>query len=155
MMSRAPAAPSAAAGGGKGVVAAAQPAAPAMDWRELCAQVEDAGQLIAANLMRDWLRVIELAPGRLVYQLSPGLSDDPAVQLRDALRIATGTKWQVERGAGQGSPSLREEAEAAKEAERARVRAEPLVEAAFAVFPGAELIEDERAAPGAKRRDAR
>ncbi|WP_347304422.1 DNA polymerase III subunit gamma/tau [Croceibacterium sp. TMG7-5b_MA50] len=152
MLSRAPAAVPAGEDGTGGQV---QAAAPAMDWRDLCEQVDDAGQLIAANLMRDWLRVIELAPGRLVYQLAPGLHEDPAAQLRDALRIATGTKWQVERGAGQGAPSLREEAEAAKEAERARVRADPLVEAAFAAFPGAELIEEERAGAGAKRRDAR
>src|SRR5690606_28712138 len=56
------------------------PAAPAarVDWRELCEAVEREGRLRVASMMRDWVRVIDLAPGRLVYALAPGLADDPA-----------------------------------------------------------------------------
>ncbi len=119
-----------------------------VDWAELCEQVDRAGMLRVAGLMRDWVRVVELAPGRLVYSLTPGLSDDPSADLRDALLKATGTRWQVERGTGEGAPSLRELAEAAKQAEAERIRRNPLVEAAFEAFPNAEFVSEDEAPRG-------
>jgi DNA polymerase-3 subunit gamma/tau len=134
-------------GQANGAAASTAPTA-ALDWRELCGQVERAGMLRVAGLMRDWVRVIELTPGRLVYSLSPGMADDPAAELRDALLKATGERWQVERGAGEGVPSLREQADAAKAAEAERIRRAPLVEAALAAFPEAEFVEDTDAPKG-------
>jgi len=93
--------------------------------------------------MRDWVRVIELEAGRLVYALAPGLSGDPAAELRDGLLQATGERWQVERGEGEGAPSLREQAEALKAEQELQLRNRPLVKAAFEVFPQAELVEEE------------
>ena len=98
--------------------------------------------------MRDWIRVIELMPGRLVYSLAAGMSDDPAPELRDALLKATGERWQVERGEGEGVPTLRERAEAARDADAERIRRTPLVEAAFAAFPDAEFVDETDAAKG-------
>jgi DNA polymerase-3 subunit gamma/tau len=46
------------------------------------------------------------------------------------------------RGEGDGRPTLREIAEVEKAAEDARIRSAPLVEAAFAVFPAAELVDE-------------
>jgi len=121
------------------------PAAPvaAVDWAELCERVDRAGMLRVAGVMRDWVRVIDLSPGQLTYALAPGLGEDPAPELRDALRKVTGERWQVERGQGAGAPSLREQAEAAKAAEAERIRRSPLVEAAFAAFPQAEIVEED------------
>ena len=126
---------------------AAAPVA-AVDWSELCERVDRAGMLRVAGLMRDWVRVIELVPGRLVYSLSPGFADDPAAELRDALLKTTGERWQVERGTGEGAPSLREQAEAAKAAETERIRGHPLVEAAFAEFPDAEFVQEDDSPSG-------
>jgi DNA polymerase-3 subunit gamma/tau len=92
--------------------------------------------------MRDCIRVIELTPSKLTYALVPGISADPAPELRDALRKVTGERWDVQRGQGEGTPSLREQAEAAEREAAERIRRSPLVEAAFAAFPDAELIED-------------
>jgi DNA polymerase-3 subunit gamma/tau len=135
------------AASGAGLSSAAGATAPApvaaMDWAELCERVERAGMLRVAGLMRHWVRVIELAPGMLRYGLAAGLTEDPAPELRDALRKITGERWQVERGSGEGAPSLREQADAAKAQEAERIRRSPLVEAAFAAFPNAELIEDD------------
>jgi DNA polymerase-3 subunit gamma/tau len=118
----------------------------ALDWRQLCEQVEEAGMLRVANTMRDWVRVIELTPGRLVYAPAPGLSGNPSAALREALRQVTGEAWQVEPGESEGTPSLREQAELARQAEADRIRNAPLVQAALEAFPGAELI-DENDAP--------
>jgi DNA polymerase-3 subunit gamma/tau len=120
----------------------------ALDWRELCDRVDRAGLLRVAQVMRDWVRVIELTPGRLVYSLAPGLAEDPAPELRDALLKATGERWQAERGPGEGVATLREQAEAAKAGDAERIRRTPLVAAAFAAFPDAEFVDEAEAPKG-------
>jgi len=135
-------------GNSNGASAAAPAPATAEGWQRLVERVEHSGALRVAQVMRDWLRVIELAPGKLVYQLAPGLGEDPGPELRDALLKATGERWQVSAGEGEAQPTLRERAEAHKAAELARIRSAPLVEAAFAAFPGAELVDEAEAAQG-------
>jgi DNA polymerase-3 subunit gamma/tau len=140
------AAPAAPSSGGNGAGSAAPVSLES--WRRLVERVDQSGALRIAQVMRDWLRVIELAPGKLVYELAPGLGEDPAPELRDALLRVTGERWQVSAGTGASLPTLREEAEAAKAAEEARIRSAPLVEAAFAAFPDAELVEEAEGARG-------
>ena len=127
--------------------AAAAPASSAvLDWSGLCDRVENNGQLRIAQIMRDWMRVIELTPGELRYALVDGYPGDPAPEVRDALLRATGERWQVDRGQGEAQPSLRELATLAKAAEDAAMRNSPLVAATLAAFPGAEFVEEEPAA---------
>jgi DNA polymerase-3 subunit gamma/tau len=118
----------------------------ALDWTAVIDKVDQSGQLRVAQIMRDWVRVIELAPEKLLYAPAPGYSGDPSAEIRDALLRATGQRWEVRRGEGEGAPTLREAADAAKAEERAALLRHPLVEAAFAAFPGAEII-DETAEP--------
>ncbi|MFM5884245.1 MAG: DNA polymerase III subunit gamma/tau [Novosphingobium sp.] len=117
-------------------------AAADQQWRALVDLVDQSGQLRLAQVMRDWVRVIELKPTELLYALAPGYSGDPNAELRDALLRATGERWQVTRAEGEGAPTLREAAEAIKAAEHATLMQHPLMEAAFAAFPDAQLIED-------------
>ncbi len=112
-----------------------------LDWAELVEQVDDAGHLRVAQMMRDRLRVIELTSERLVYEPADNFSDDPAPDIRDALLKLTGKRWQVEKGSGDARPSLREQAEAEAQAAADRIRSDPLVNATFEAFPDAELIE--------------
>ena len=133
------------AGEGGSVPAAAQapaPVAQALDWATVINTVEQSGQFRMSQLMHDWVRVISLAPGELIYSLVPGYPGDATAELRDALLRATGERWTVTRGEGEARPSLKEEKDAQKDAARAAVLADPLVEAAFAAFPNAELIEE-------------
>ena len=130
-----------AAQGQAAATAAPVAAAPAIDWAALVDQVDAAGQLRVAQIMRDRVRVIELVPERLVFQQADNFPDDPAPDIREALFKVTGKRWLVERGAGEAQPSLREIAEAAAAAEDARIRSDPLVKAAFEAFPDAELID--------------
>ncbi|MBS0481160.1 MAG: DNA polymerase III subunit gamma/tau [Proteobacteria bacterium] len=121
---------------------AVQPAPTGQAWRGLIDVVDQSGQLRLAQVMRDWLRVIILKPGELMFALAPGYSGDPTTEVRDALLRATGERWQVTRGEGEGEPTLREVAEAAKAAEREALMRHPLVEAAFAAFPEAQIVEE-------------
>ncbi len=111
-------------------------------WADLVDRVDQSGQLRIAQIMRDWVRVIELGPQKLFYALAPGYSGDPGAELRDALLRATGERWEVSRGEGDGQPALREAAEAERDSEKAAILASPMVQAAFAAFPGAELIDE-------------
>ena len=122
----------------------------AADWAGLIDRVEHSGQLRVAQIMRDWVRVIALEPGALTFALAPGFSGDPVPELRDALLRATGERWQVEPGDGEGQPSLREQAETERAAERAALLRHPLVEAAFAAFPEAEILDEAAVAGGDK-----
>jgi len=117
-----------------------------LDWAELVERVEQERPLVGA-IMRNWVRPVEVAPGLLRFQLDPGFrADDPEPELRDALLKITGERWTVERAVGNAQPSLRERAEAEATAAQAALLADPLVKAAFAAFPDAELVDEERLA---------
>ena len=120
--------------------------APHMDWAALVDAVDRAGLLVAAGTMRDWVRVVELGHELLRFQLAPGYTADVVPEIRDALLKATGQRWQVERvpadPAMPPQPALRELAESEATAAAAALRADPLVKAAFAHFPEAELIDE-------------
>lgn len=129
---------------GEGAAAPAAPAsaapAPVQDWAALVEAVDAAGQLRVAQMMRDRVRVIELGAEKLVFEQADTFPDDPAPDIREALFKVTGKRWQIERGSGAAQPSLREAADAEAAAEDARIRSDPMVAAAFAAFPEAELI---------------
>ncbi|MFM6932259.1 MAG: DNA polymerase III subunit gamma/tau [Novosphingobium sp.] len=126
--------------------AAAAPHAPpaSVDWSGLCDRVEHSGQLRISQIMRDWVRIIAIAPLSLTYALGEGYPGDPTPELRDGLLRATGERWEVTRGEGDALPSLRELTQAVREAEDKAMRASPLVEAVLQAFPGAEFVEDEK-----------
>ncbi len=126
---------------GTAPASAAAPVA-ALGWEQLIETVDQSGQLRVAQVMRDWVRVIALASGELTYAVAPGYPGDLGPELRDALLRATGERWTVQRGEGEGTPTLREQAEAQKAAETELLRRQPLVEAALAAFPQAEIIEE-------------
>ena len=150
------AAPGAGAGTGAGAAAADAPAPTGMEWAALVSTVDQSGQLRLAQVMHDWVRVAALMPGELTYALAPGYSGDPSSELRDALLRATGERWQVTRIEGEAAPALRETAEAARDVARAALLRDPMVEAAFAAFPAAELLDgsaDARVAQGSKWRN--
>ena len=136
------------AGDGQGAPAAAPVAA--VQWATLVEQVEQASPMLGASL-RLGVRVVSLAPGHLRYQLAPGLPPLADGDIRKGLDAATALTWQVERAEGDAAPSLEEARAAAESDARDALRRSPLVAAAFAAFPGAELIEDEAASRSGER----
>jgi DNA polymerase III subunit gamma/tau len=110
------------------------------DFAALLAALEPDYPMLEST-MRDVMRIIEYAPPRLVYQLAgpitPGFSRD----LREALQKVTGERWELELGEGDAAPTLLEVERAAADAERHMIMESPLVKAAFAAFPDAELLD--------------
>ena len=93
--------------------------------------------------LRDVLRVVEYAPPLLAYQLSGPVPRGFAAELRDALSHVTGTRWVLEQRDGVAQPSLLEIERAEAEAHRREILDSPLVKAAFAAFPDAELLDSD------------
>src|SRR5690606_21577555 len=122
------------AGTAPGTNPAAAPTATtdvALEWSILCDRVEQEGLLRVGQIMRDWVQVIELAPGRLSYTTPAEFEEDVQAELRDALLRATGERWDVSRGEGEAQPSLRQREETARAAEALRIRNHPLVQSAL------------------------
>ena len=98
--------------------------------------------------MRNWIRPVEVRDGILRFQIDGDYkADDPAPDIRKALEELTRERWSVERTVGDAQPSLRERDAAQATAAQAALLADPLVKAAFAAFPDAQLVDDERTSP--------
>ncbi len=118
-----------------------------LDWAALAQQVEDAGHLIVASVMRHQIRVETLEPGTLHYRRDATFTDAIDADLRAALQKVTGDPWQVKQlpPADASAPpvaTLDEQAEASENAAREARLAHPLVQATLATFPDAELLDD-------------
>jgi DNA polymerase III subunit gamma/tau len=102
--------------------------------------------------MRDVMRLVEFAPPHLIYQLSGPVSPGFTQELRDALYKVTGEKWELEERSGvDAAPTLLEVERAEADSNKRAIMESPMVKAAFAAFPDAELldsdeIEDKRSA---------
>ncbi len=133
--------------GGNADGASGAPAAK-LDWSQLVEQVSRsraAGHMLLANRMKMQVRVVSLEPGRLTFQRAEGFSDDLLPDMRAALSALYGERWEVELADGDAAPTLVEQAEAGRAADRQKVLDDPLVAATLSAFPGAEIVSDEPA----------
>jgi DNA polymerase III subunit gamma/tau len=113
------------------------------DFSGLLALLAARGYVNIEMTLRDVMRLVEYAPPILAYQLAGQVAPGFVSELRDALLQVTGTRWDLELREGQALPSLLE-AEQANKAEQDRIVLEsPLVKAALAAFPDAELVDYE------------
>ena len=124
---------------------------PLLDFAALVQDVERRAHVLAASIMKLQIRPVTVAPGLLRYSRPSQFRDDIDAVVRDALRDTTGLRWTLEELPDGGEPTLVERDEAARADAAARARAHPLVGAAMAAFPEAELIEDSEAPPPGAR----
>ncbi|MGA8225026.1 MAG: DNA polymerase III subunit gamma/tau, partial [Xanthobacteraceae bacterium] len=102
-------------------------------------------------LERD-IRLVRCEDGRLEIALEPSASKALVGELGRKLSDWTGRRWMVVVSAEAGQPTVRSQQEARRSALENDVRADPLVQAVLAKFPGAEIVavrnaEAEIAAP--------
>jgi DNA polymerase-3 subunit gamma/tau len=84
-------------------------------------------------------RVVRYEAYELILSGSRPMSADTLRDVADALKTATGKAWKIALEDAPGAPTLREQAKAEEEATRQAILDTPLVKAAFAAFPEAEL----------------
>ncbi|MFM9978936.1 MAG: DNA polymerase III subunit gamma/tau [Sphingomonadaceae bacterium] len=125
---------------GKPAPASATPAQSTLpaDFRAMVDLVEARGRHLLAQQLRDEVGAVRYAPPELVIR--PARPFDSA-ELKALLRDATGTAWTVTTSDAAAEPTLREQDRAIEAAARDAILAEPVVAAALANFPGAELLD--------------
>ncbi|NIJ36445.1 DNA polymerase-3 subunit gamma/tau [Sphingopyxis panaciterrae] len=107
--------------------------------------LESTGNHRLAVQVYDYMRIIELEPGSIVFAAVPALDASFSRELGEALLAQTGSRWQVRAGedGGAARPSLGE-IRAARIADNGeRIRELPVVKAVLAAFPDAKLVEDD------------
>ena len=119
----------------------AQPAEAGLprDFAALVALVEESGQHAMAASLTHRASVVRYAPPELVLSNARPLPDGYIKDVAEALKRATDTSWKVTASETDGAATLRETNRAAEAAARDAILATPVVSAAMAAFPGAEL----------------
>jgi DNA polymerase-3 subunit gamma/tau len=87
------------------------------------------------------VRLVRFEPGRIEIRLLDGAPGTLATELAERLKRWTGDLWVVSLSREEGAPTLREQAQTREDALKNEARADPLVKAAMAAFPGAEIVE--------------
>ncbi len=96
---------------------------------------------VLATLLKDRVRLVEYAPGRLVINGDARLPATFAGEVRRCLESWTGIGWQVVFSDTPGAPALREQELRAAEARLEAGRRHPVVAAVLEAFPDARLVE--------------
>ena len=110
------------------------------NFRALIELLWEKGKPHLAQQMHDYVGLIRYAPPELVIKPVQPL---PAEFNRDTaavLKSLTGMNWQVVTGDGPAEPSLLEQEQAAEAEARQAILDTPVVKAAMAAFPDAELL---------------
>ena len=95
--------------------------------------------LMKAALERD-VRLVRFEDGKLEIALEPSARKTIVTDLQRKLTEWTGRRWMVVVSAEEGAPTVSSQAQAKKSELEQGVRADPLVQAVLARFPGAEIV---------------
>jgi DNA polymerase III subunit gamma/tau len=101
------------------------------------------GKPLLAQQLHDFTGLVCYTPPELHIRIMRPLPGEFSRDLAMALKSLTGESWQVVLSEAEAVPSLLEQARNKEESARAAILAEPMVAAALANFPGAELIDYE------------
>jgi DNA polymerase-3 subunit gamma/tau len=98
---------------------------------------------LLADQIEHQVRLVRYAPPELVIQPVAPIGDDFLRRLGEALKGATGARWQVSIGEGEAQPTIAETKAQDIMAAREAILETPVVKAAMAAFPDADLLEED------------
>jgi DNA polymerase-3 subunit gamma/tau len=87
------------------------------------------------------VRLIRFEPGRIELALTDDAPGNFAGELGRKLNLWTGQRWMITVGRDGAAPTLHEQRQAARAQLVTDARADPLVAAVLAQFPGAEIVD--------------
>ena len=108
---------------------------------QIVALIREKRDMKLLNEVETFLSLAHYAPGRIDFQPVPGAPQDLAQSLGAKLMAWTGARWMISVVSEGGQPTIAEMRKRAEDDARAEVSAHPLVAAALATFPGAEIRE--------------
>jgi DNA polymerase-3 subunit gamma/tau len=132
-----------------GAAPAAQPVIPprvVARFEDLIALASERRDLAIKAALEGDVRLVRFEDGKLEIALEPGASKTIVNDLSRKLAEWTGRRWMVVVSAERGAPTLRSRRQAEETNLRQGVRADPLVQAVLARFPGAEILAVRRRA---------
>ena len=97
------------------------------------------------------MRVVSFEAPKIVYQPARPIAAADIRKIANALKQQTGVEWNIAEGPGEAQPSLAEQEQQSREAERQAILDAPLVKAAFEAFPDAQLLENDDPRPQESR----
>jgi DNA polymerase-3 subunit gamma/tau len=86
-------------------------------------------------------RLVSFAKGKIELNLGQNVGRDVPAEISAKLQEWSGESWVVALSQVEGAPSLRDQAQAEKEAKEAELKTHPLVQKALEAFPGSEIKE--------------
>jgi DNA polymerase-3 subunit gamma/tau len=119
-------------------------------FKDVVAAVGRVSPVLESILIAD-MRVISLNVPEIIYQAARPIADADIRKIADALKQETGQDWIIAEGQGEAQPSLVEQEQQARNAERQAILDAPMVKAAFEAFPDAVLLEDDDPHPQESR----
>ena len=131
-------------GGGGGAQAALQQA-PGPDlslypsFASVVALIEETRDIKLLIEVKNCLRLISYAPGRMEFQLTDDAPGDLIQRLKRALQLATGANWIISLANEGGAPTIAEQDRAAADAAQAEIARHPLMQSVMAAFPKARI----------------
>jgi DNA polymerase-3 subunit gamma/tau len=125
----------------------AQPQRRVATFAELVALAGEKRDLQLKSALEADMRLVRMEDGKLEVALERSAARSVINELSRKLEFWTGRRWTIIVSNEDGQPTLRSQALAAKEQLTAGVHADPRVQAVFAKFPGAQLVDVRRLAP--------
>ncbi|ADH91733.1 DNA polymerase III, subunits gamma and tau [Ancylobacter novellus DSM 506] len=110
-------------------------------FEELVALASQKRDLRMKFALENNVRLVAFEDGKLELALAAGGSPNLVQELQGKLSEWTGKRWLVALSREEGEPTLAEQAKSARDAMMTGVRADPLVAAALARFPGASIVD--------------
>ncbi len=154
-IARAPAPPRGAVGAAASQAAPAPSQGPVLrDFPALVALAAEKRDMLLKLQLEQFVRLVRFEPLRLEFELAPGAPPQLPQILTQRLQSWTGERWLVSTVASGGKPTLDEEREARENERRSDIARDPVVAAALACFPGAEIIAVRGKAEEARAPDA-
>lgn len=117
------------------------PAQRSNEFAAVMALLEERGHHALYFRLHSNARLVSAAPGELAFSGSRPIAADVLAELAQVLKAETGRAWKIAMVDAPGEPTLKEAADAADEAARQAILGTPIVAAARAAFPDAELID--------------
>ena len=125
---------------------AAPPTLAVAGFAELIALAAEKRDLATKTALERDVRLVRFEDGKLEIALEPSARKTLVNDLSRKLSEWTGRRWMVVVSAETGAPTVQQQNVAQQSALEQGVRADPLVQAVLARFPGAEIV-------GVRRRD--
>lgn len=100
----------------------------------------DRNKGLIADEIEHFIRPIRYAPPELDFEPARPMAQEQIDRIRAAIDEVTRGRWQLRLAQGDAQPTLSERREQAEQAARAEILGHPVMQAAMAAFPDAELM---------------